>query len=55
MYLKKGAFVGNKVIKTSIDDQDRYVYSDFNSSNVGTTTESSASVWQMRVGVRYTF
>ncbi|KAA1153769.1 TonB-dependent receptor [Pseudoalteromonas sp. FUC4] len=53
--LKKGAFVGNKVIKTSIDDQDRYVYSDFNSSNVGTTTESSASVWQMRVGVRYTF
>ena len=53
--LKKGAFVGNKVIKTSIDDDGRYVYSDFNSSNVGTTTESSASVWQMRVGVRYTF
>lgn len=53
--LKKGSFVGNKVIKTSIDDEGRYVYSDFNSSNVGTTTESSASVWQMRVGVKYTF
>ncbi|MBH0012337.1 MULTISPECIES: TonB-dependent receptor [unclassified Pseudoalteromonas] len=53
--LKKGSFVGNRVISTSIDDDGRYVYSGFNSNNVGTTTENSASVWQMRVGVRYTF
>ena len=53
--LKKGSFVGNRVIKTSIDNDGRYVYSGFNSNNVGTTTENSASVWQMRVGVRYTF
>ncbi|KTF09854.1 TonB-dependent receptor [Pseudoalteromonas carrageenovora] len=53
--LKKGTFVGNRVVSTSIDDEGRYVYSGFNSNNVGTTTENSASVWQMRVGVRYTF
>jgi len=53
--LKKGSFVGNRVISTSIDEDGRYVYSGFNSNNVGTTTESSASVWEMRVGVRYTF
>ena len=53
--LKKGPFVGASMISTSLDDQGRYVYSGFNGNNVGTTTENSASVWQMRVGVRYTF
>ena len=53
--LKKGNFVGNSMIKTSIDDQGRYVYSDFNPNNGKTATQSSASVWEMRVGVRYTF
>ncbi|WP_209327752.1 TonB-dependent receptor [Pseudoalteromonas sp. PA2MD11] len=53
--LKKGSFVGNRMIKTSIDDQGRYVYSDFNPNNGKTATQSSASVWEMRVGVRYTF
>jgi hypothetical protein len=53
--LKKGSFVGNKIVSTSIDDDGRYVYSGFNASNTGTTIENSASVWQMRVGVRYTF
>ncbi|KPM76255.1 MULTISPECIES: TonB-dependent receptor [unclassified Pseudoalteromonas] len=53
--LKKGSFVGNRMIKTSIDDQGRYVYSDFNPNNGKTATQSGASVWEMRVGVRYTF
>ena len=53
--LKKGNFVGNRMIKTSIDDQGRYVYSDFSPNNGKTATQSGASVWEMRVGVRYTF
>jgi hypothetical protein len=53
--LKKGSFVGNKMISTSIDDEGRYVYSGFNANNAGTTIESSASVWEMRIGVKYTF
>ncbi|WP_392344622.1 carboxypeptidase regulatory-like domain-containing protein [Pseudoalteromonas prydzensis] len=53
--LKKGNFVGNSMIKTSIDDQGRYVYSDFSPNNGKTATQSGASVWEMRVGVRYTF
>ena len=53
--LKKGNFVGSSMIKTSIDAQGRYVYSDFNPNNGKTATQSSASVWEMRVGVRYTF
>ncbi|MEC8206726.1 MAG: TonB-dependent receptor, partial [Pseudomonadota bacterium] len=53
--LKKGNFVGNRMIKTSIDDQGRYVYSNFSPNNGKTATQSNASVWEMRVGVRYTF
>jgi hypothetical protein len=54
--VKEGSFVGNPIVSTSYDsDTDSYVYSGFNASNVGTTTVNSASVWSMRVGVRYTF
>ena len=53
--LKKGPFVGASMISTSLDDQGRYVYSDFNANNANTSVQSDASVWQMRVGVRYTF
>ncbi|MEL0641796.1 TonB-dependent receptor [Pseudoalteromonas aliena] len=53
--LKKGPFVGARMISTSIDDQGRYVYSDFNENNANTSVQSDASLWQMRVGVRYTF
>lgn len=53
--LKKGPFVSSRMLKTSIDDQGRYVYSDFTPNNANTTTQRNASVWEMRVGVRYTF
>ncbi|MEI8703780.1 TonB-dependent receptor [Pseudoalteromonas sp. B62] len=53
--LKKGPFVGARMISTDIDDQGRYVYSNFNGNNANTTTQRDASLWEMRVGVRYTF
>ncbi|CAM2973510.1 Oar protein [Pseudoalteromonas atlantica] len=53
--LKKGPFVGASMISTSIDEQGRYVYSGFNENNANTSVQSDASLWQMRVGVRYTF
>ncbi|MBG9995266.1 TonB-dependent receptor [Pseudoalteromonas sp. NZS127_1] len=53
--LKKGPFVGARMISTDIDDQGRYVYSNFNANNASTTTQRDASLWEMRVGVRYTF
>ena len=53
--LKKGPFVGASMISTSIDEEGRYVYSDFNKNNANTSVQSDASLWQMRVGVRYTF
>ena len=42
--LKKGNFVGNRMIKTSIDDQGRYVYSDFNPNNGKTATQRCISL-----------
>ncbi len=53
--LKKGSFVGSSMVTVTTDDQDRYVYSDFNPNNGKTATQRSASVWEMRLGVRYTF
>ena len=53
--LKKGPFVGASMIETSLDDQGRYVYSGFNGNNANTSVQTDASVWQMRVGLRYTF
>ena len=53
--LKKGPFVGASMISTTIDEQGRYVYSGFNENNANTSVQSDASLWQMRVGVRYTF
>ncbi|MEG3758372.1 TonB-dependent receptor [Pseudoalteromonas carrageenovora] len=53
--LKKGPFVGASMISTSIDEEGRYVYSGFNENNANTSVQSDASLWQMRVGVRYTF
>jgi len=53
--LKKGPFVGARMISTSLDDQGRYVYSGFNGNNANTSVQTGASLWEMRVGVRYTF
>ncbi|MFK3870156.1 TonB-dependent receptor [Pseudoalteromonas rhizosphaerae] len=53
--LKKGPFVSASMLKTSIDDQGHYVYSEFTPKNANTTVQRNASVWEMRVGVRYTF
>ncbi|TMN72635.1 TonB-dependent receptor [Pseudoalteromonas sp. S1727] len=52
--LKKGGFVGNPVISTSVDAQGNYTYSGFSTAS-NTSVQSSASVWEMRVGVKYTF
>lgn len=52
---KKGSFVGNRMVSMNIDDQGRYVYNGFNEGNQDTSVERDASLWEMRVGVRYTF
>ncbi|MCQ8878643.1 TonB-dependent receptor [Pseudoalteromonas shioyasakiensis] len=53
--MKKGSFGGNRMVTTTIDEQGRYVYSDFNSGNEDTYVERDSSLWEMRIGVKYTF
>ena len=53
--LNKGPFVGAEMISVGTDDQGRYVYSGFNPNNANTTVQRDASLWELRVGVRYTF
>ncbi|WP_462159848.1 TonB-dependent receptor [Pseudoalteromonas sp. GB56] len=52
---KKGSFVGNTMVDMHIDDQGRYVYTGFNDGNQDTSVQRDSSLWEMRVGVRYTF
>ena len=53
--LRKGSFVGNRMLKVDVNDQGQYVYSDFSARSAEQSVQRDASLWEMRVGVRYTF
>ncbi|WP_064664179.1 TonB-dependent receptor [Pseudoalteromonas sp. MQS005] len=53
--LRKGSFVGNKMVEININDQGQYVYSNFSARSAEQSVQRDASLWEMRVGVRYTF
>ncbi|OUL58785.1 carboxypeptidase regulatory-like domain-containing protein [Pseudoalteromonas ulvae] len=53
--LKEGAFVGNRMIRTSINEDNQFVYTQFNKNNAQQDVKNSGSLWQMRIGVNYTF
>ncbi|KAF7781920.1 hypothetical protein PRUB_b1292 [Pseudoalteromonas rubra] len=50
----KGGFVGNRVVDAKMVDG-KYVYSNFNGGAISPTIQKDASLWEMRVGVKYTF
>ncbi|MDN3486454.1 TonB-dependent receptor [Pseudoalteromonas sp. APC 3224] len=53
--LRKGSFVGNKMVEVNINDQGQYVYSNFSARSAEQSVQRDASLWEMRIGVRYTF
>ncbi|WP_404343202.1 carboxypeptidase regulatory-like domain-containing protein [Pseudoalteromonas mariniglutinosa] len=53
--LRKGSFVGNKMVEVNINDAGQYVYSNFSARSAEQSIQRDASLWEMRVGVRYTF
>ena len=53
--LKEGAFVGNRMIETKINDNNQFVYEGFNKNNAQQDVKNYGSLWQMRIGVNYTF
>ncbi|MFT6257888.1 MAG: outer membrane receptor for ferrienterochelin and colicin [Cellvibrionaceae bacterium] len=50
---RQGSFVGDDVISASINDQNQYVYEAYNASEQG--VNRGASLWEVRVGVKYKF
>ncbi|WP_462152734.1 TonB-dependent receptor [Pseudoalteromonas xiamenensis] len=50
--MKKGGFVGNRVVDVKYEEG-KYIYSNFSESSP--TVQKDPSLWEMRVGVRYTF
>lgn len=53
--LKEGAFVGNRMARMEINDQGQYVYTRFNENNAHQEASRFGSLWQMRLGISYTF
>jgi hypothetical protein len=50
---RQGSFVGDSVVNASLNDSGQYVYESFNT--VDQSVVRSASLWEIRVGVKYTF
>ena len=50
---RQGSFVGDTVINASVNDQGQYVYSGF--SEPRESIQRSPSLWEVRMGIRYTF
>jgi hypothetical protein len=50
---RQGTFVGDDVITASINDQNQYVYEAYNASEQ--SINRGASLWEVRVGVKYKF
>jgi hypothetical protein len=50
-----GNFVAQNVVTASINDEGQYEFSDFREGNAEETTFIRQSLWEVRVGVKYTF
>ncbi|MDK1309907.1 TonB-dependent receptor [Pseudoalteromonas ardens] len=52
--MRKGDFVGNNIVQVHNVDG-KFVYSNFDADSVQPSIQKDASLWEMRVGVKYTF
>jgi len=52
--LKQGSFVGEGVVSTSINAEGQYVYNSFTAPSMQ-TVQNAPSLWEVRLGVKYTF
>lgn len=52
--LKQGSFVGEAVVRMSIDANSKYVYESFSSPSMQ-TVQNTPSLWEARFGVKYNF
>jgi hypothetical protein len=50
---RQGSFVGDRVVEASLNDSGQYVYESFNASEQ--SVARAPSLWEIRVGVKYTF
>jgi len=53
--MKKGAFVGHRMVEASINDSGQYVFERFNDGSQALSIENDPSLWEVRVGIDYKF
>ncbi|WP_440056679.1 TonB-dependent receptor (plasmid) [Pseudoalteromonas sp. T1lg65] len=53
--MRKGDFVGHRLVNVALNDEGKYVYSGFKASSAEVDFQNSPSVWKMRFGVKYRF
>lgn len=53
--MRQGAFVGNRVISASINDNGQYVYDSFSETAAEEEIYVDASLWEVVIGVNYRF
>jgi hypothetical protein len=53
--LKQGNFVSESVVEASVNEDGQYVYEEFLGADQRDSWSSSASLWEVRVGVSYRF
>ena len=53
--MRKGSFVGNRMVEASINDAGQYVYEAFNDGNQEQDIQVGPSLWEVRLGVSYDF
>lgn len=52
--MRQGSFVGEGVVGASINEQNQYVYESFNAPSMQ-TIQQNPSLWEVRVGLKYSF
>ena len=53
--MKKGAFVGHRMVEASINESGQYVFERFNDGSQDLNIENDPSLWEVRIGVDYKF
>ncbi|RHW75269.1 TonB-dependent receptor [Colwellia sp. RSH04] len=53
--MSKGSFVGNRMVEISSNDAGQYVFEEFNDGNQEQDIQNKPSLWEIRVGVSYSF
>lgn len=53
--MSKGSFVGNRMVEVSSNDAGQYVFEEFNDGNQEQDIQNKPSLWEIRVGVSYSF